>query len=56
MSPVQTIGVKKYLEEIHGYSITDASFMVTIPLNISSIIFGFLAGLAGDWAVKKKIQ
>jgi len=55
-TPVMMMGVKKFLEDVHGYSITQAVLMVTIPTNISSIVFGYIFGLAADWATKKKNQ
>ena len=54
-SPVMTMMMKKYLQEIHGYSINEAAFMVTIPNNISQVVFGWTSAWLGDLAIQKNI-
>ena len=55
MAPVMILMVKKYLQEIHGYSIKEASTMVTIPSNIAQIIVGWVSAYVGDYAVSKNV-
>ena len=55
-SPVMTLMLKKYLQEIHGYSINEAAFMVTIPNNISQIVFGWTFAWLGDLAIQKNFS
>ncbi|XP_023334822.1 uncharacterized transporter slc-17.3 isoform X3 [Eurytemora carolleeae] len=50
-SPVMTLMMKKYLLEIHGYSISNAALMVTAPPDISLMILGYLSAWAGDIAL-----
>ena len=52
---VMTLMLKKYLEEIHGYSIREAAIMVTIPVNIAQIALGWAFACLGDFALKKHV-
>ena len=40
--------VKEYLDEIHGYSLQEAAFIVTIPNNIAQFVLGLCVGSLGD--------
>lgn len=55
MVPVMILMVKKYLQEIHGYSIRESSTMVTIPSNIAQITIGWASAYVGDYAVSKNV-
>ena len=48
--------VKEYLEEIHGYSLQEAAFIVTIPSNIAQFVLGLCVGSLGDLMVKKNVD
>ena len=48
--------VKEYLEEIHGYSLQEAAFIVTIPNNIAQFILGLCVGSLGDLMIKKEVD
>ena len=54
-NPVRILMMKKYLLGIHGYSLQEAAIMVTLPTNISQIIFGYIAASVGDWATRRNI-
>ena len=47
--------VKEYLEEIHGYSLQEAAFIVTIPNNIAQFVLGLCVGSLGDLMIKKEV-
>jgi len=44
------------LEEIHGYSLQEAAFIVTIPSNIAQFVLGLCVGSLGDLMVKKNVD
>ena len=48
--------VKEYLEEIHGYSLQEAAFIVTIPNNIAQFVLGLCVGSLGDLMIKKEVD
>ena len=48
--------VKEYLEEIHGYSLQEAAFIVTIPNNIAQFVLGLCVGSLGDLMIKKEVE
>ena len=48
--------VKEYLEEIQGYSLQEAAFIVTIPNKIAQLILGLCVGSLGDLMIKKEVD